>query len=147
MIILFDADINEDTILYVDLNQAGPFEQSGIKQSFTTNTPGVLMFDWNYLVSNALDRLGDGAVFVLDDTVVSLYSEFLYLPWVGGRPPTLLSSPSVFYYETGYQRAVVQVEAGTHTFGFGIGEHADPWYTSGLLVDNIVFRPGRAGTN
>ena len=143
LIILFDASITEDTMLYIDLNNAGPFEQSGIKQSFTTNTPGVLMFDWNFLGD---DPGFDIPVFVLDDTVVSLVPS-QFLPWIGGRPASLSSSPTVFYNETGYQKAVVQVEAGTHTFGFGLGEHIDPWFTSGLLIDNIVFRPGGAGTN
>ena len=36
------------TILFIDLNQAGPFAQSGIKQTFTAKTSGVLMFDWNF---------------------------------------------------------------------------------------------------
>jgi hypothetical protein len=103
----------QDTILYVALTNADPFEQSGIKQSFTTNTPGVLMLDWNYLGD---DAGFDAPVFVLDDTVVSLDPGFSFLPWIGGRPARSSSSPTVFYNETGYQRAVVQVEAGTHTF-------------------------------
>jgi hypothetical protein len=62
-----------------------------------------------------------------------------YLPWIGGQPASLSPSPSIFLDETGYQIATVGVGPGTHTLGFGIGEHPDPWIMSALLIDDISF--------
>jgi hypothetical protein len=134
LITLFDASISEEPTFFTDLVQAGPFAQSGIKQSFTAKKPGVLTFDF----SLPRGEYGiDIPVFVLDDTVLSLIPS-QFLPWIG--PSTPLSDP-------GYRRVVVSIEAGTHTFGFGIGSHLDTRFVSGLLVDNIVFRQGGPGTN
>ena len=143
---LFDATTNYWPILFIDLAQAGPFAQSGIKQTFTAKKSGVLTFDWNFLTNEGGTGI-DGAVFVLDDTVLSLNRDFQFLPWIGGEFAPLISSPTVFNLETGYQRAEVPIEAGTHTFGFGIASHLDTRFVSALLIDNVKFSTGGAGTN
>jgi len=136
MIILFDADINEDTILYIGLNQAGPFAQSGIKQTFTAKKPGVLTFDFSLFSPSTPDFGFDIPVFVLDDTVLSLIPS-QFLPWIGSSP----------LFVPGHRQVAVSIEAGTHTFGFGIGSHLDTFFVSGLLIDNVKFSTGGAGTN
>ena len=138
LIILFGASANDTPPdLYVGLTGAGPHEQSGIKQSFTTATPGVLTFRWNYLTDEGVaGGFFDQAVIVLDNTVLSLLPS-PYLPWIGGSPASLSPSPSIFLDETGYQTSSILVAPGTHTLGFGIGEHPDPWIMSALLIDDI----------
>ena len=135
LLILFDTSAGED--LGLDLIAAGPFAQSGIKQSFTAKKPGVLTFDFSLFSPVTNDFGFDIPVFVLDDTVLSLIPS-QFLPWIG--PSTPLSEP-------GYRRVVVSIEAGTHTFGFGIGSHLDTFFVSALLIDNVKFSTGGAGTN
>jgi hypothetical protein len=155
---LFEA--SPGSPLSLGLSAAGIFEQSGIKQTFTIKTPGVLMFRWKYFTDEfTAERDGkvfvtDVPIFVLDETVFSLMPEWVPMedgsysaPWIGGRPALTGSSPTIFLTETDYRMAAVQIGPGTHTFGFGIGEESDTYVTSALVVDNIVLLGPSRGVN
>jgi hypothetical protein len=153
---LFDA--SPGSPLFFGLTGAGNFGQSGIKQTFTIKTPAVLMFRWKYLTDEFTgERDGkvfvtDVPIFVLDETVFSLMPKFpmedsYSAPWIGGRPALTGSSPTIFFTETDYRMAVVQIGPGTHTFGFGIGEESDGLVTSALVVDNILLLGPSRGVN
>jgi hypothetical protein len=135
------------------VTEAGPYAMSGIKQTFTAKKDGFLSFDWNYLTDEG-GYYADGAVFILDDQVWSIPNRFFTLPWIGeyaveSTPPVnrVSQSGTVFFGEFGYQHVTVPIPAGTHTFGFGIGEHLDTFFVSGLLIDNIKFTTGNGPTN
>jgi hypothetical protein len=104
----------------------GHFDNSGIKQSFTTSG-GFLTFTWNYLTDECCSV--EEAFLVLDGA--------LHLLTVGLL--TLSPSATIFFDQTGYQTTSIFVGPGTHTVGFVIGETGDPDIMSALLIDKVFI--------
>jgi hypothetical protein len=114
------------------------FEWSRIKQTFIANTDILLSFTWKCLTDEgSFSLLSSGCVvsaaekpfYVLDGVANFLTSS---------NPASL--SPTPFLSETPYETTTLLLAAGTHTIGFGVGDFADAWFNTGLLVDDISFR-------
>jgi|SoiMethySBSTD1v2_1073268.scaffolds.fasta_scaffold133270_1 PEP-CTERM motif-containing protein len=116
----------------------GIFEWSGIKQTFIANTDILLSFTWKCLTDEGTLEFGT----VCEDSP-GFEKPFYVIDGVANilNPSGAASvSPTPFRFESRYETTTLLLAAGTHTIGFGVGDVADTWFNTGLLVDDISFR-------
>lgn len=121
------------------------FQGSGVYQDFTIFVPLTMSFDWNFLTNETIPT--------------GTYTDFLFwalMPMGGGAPvasgmlsntgstaPFVGSGAASFLYETGYQSTFSYniTAPGSYRLAFGVVDVQDDNYTSGALIDNLVFVP------
>ena len=127
-----------------------PYEGSGIKQTFTANTDILLSFTWQYLTDEGGYGLLDRDFMSLDSLLYELIPGIPtpILRTVGSNSPSPpiqpTSSLTPFAQQYDAITSTIFIPAGVHTIGFGVVDGVDPFFNSGLLVDDISFRAAPA---
>jgi hypothetical protein len=126
------------------LGQGTVTNGSAFQQTFTTLTPSVLSFRWDFLTSEdpTFSPNNDFAFVTINGSVTTL-AQFtdatITLPFDPGNP---LPPPSTDEYltETGYKTFTVTLPtAGQYTLGFGVGNVQTNDIASALLVDKVTL--------
>jgi len=139
-----EAALNLSSGTLAGLGQGTVTDGSAFQQTFTTLTPSVVSFRWDFLTSEDpnFSPNNDFAFVTINGNVTTL-AQFadatITLPFDPSNP---LPPPSTDEYltETGYKTFTVTLPtAGTNTIGFGVVNVQTNDIASALLVDKVTL--------